>query len=120
VRALDISNKAIFLKEHIMGWRAEAGSPTFGKRHVLTIMFAPHVEGYPPPSLKAGDEISVAFANNVETRVTVVEASGGDMTIECADGSRWRLSPRTTSDHPFGGVDTGLIPSQDWIIRDSA
>jgi hypothetical protein len=100
-----------------VGWHAETNYLTIGKGTILTIMFTPQVVGYAPPQLKAGDEISVAYADNSRTKVVAVEVSGESVTIEDQDGSRWKMTPRTSGDIPFGGVGTGSIPSQDWIVR---
>jgi hypothetical protein len=102
-----------------MSWQAEAGSLSIGKGHVLTILFTPHVDGHPPPQIKVGDEISVNFANNARTKITVVDVSGSAVSVVTPEGSRWMLSLRTDSDPPFGGVGTGSIPSQDWIVRNT-
>jgi hypothetical protein len=100
-----------------VGWHAETGFRSIGKGTILTLMFTPHVDGYAPPPLEAGAEISVAFADNSRTKVTAVEVSEECVTIETQDGSLWRMTPRTANDSPFSGVDTGAIPSQDWTIR---
>lgn len=103
-----------------MGWHADSNFKQIAKGTVLTLSFAPHVVGYEAPVLKAGDLISVAFADNSRTQVTAVEASDTSVTIETKEGALWMMTPLMPGEHPFPSVDTGQIPSEDWIIRASA
>jgi hypothetical protein len=90
------------------------------KGTILTIMYAPHVVGYAPPTLAAGEDIRISFAAGNGISATVVDASDDELILQLPDQSRWKLTPRSDRDRTFGGVNIESIPSQDWIVRSAA
>jgi hypothetical protein len=101
-------------------WKAETSFAKVAKGTILTIMYTPSVVGHAPPTLTAGEDIRITYAAGTGATATVVDASEDEITLELSDQSRWKLTPRSDRDRPFGGVDTGIIPSQDWIVRSAA
>lgn len=99
-----------------MGWRADSNFRNVGVGTVLTVSFTPHIVGYAPPALKAGDEMLLTLGVNSPVKVMIIEASESEIVLELPDGSRWQATPREETDLPVPGVSVPA-PSQDWAVR---
>jgi hypothetical protein len=100
-----------------MAWQAHTTFLEVGIRTSFRLIQSPTVPGYPAEPLKVGAKMSVEFADNSRTELTIVTASSDAVIFSISDDTVWRMTPRGSGDVP-SSFNTKNLHYQDWVVRE--
>src|ERR1700722_4288385 len=101
-----------------MKWAGETMFSKIAKGTSLLLFESPYVTGQPAAVLANGDTVQIRIGAPGEKwgAARVVDVALGEAVLELDDGTKWKMTPRQSSELPTGITWSGG-PSQEWVIR---